>query len=420
MSNAIYLRPVEDRSVRHLYVVCKTPRKNYLWLSLALSVCIAGLINKPKSEESLEHAIPQFMGGEFAPQQYMLRNVCKQCNNRLGLFVDASYAKSWFVTNGLSIAAHRLYTSLNDQPIPLVCIGQSKFAGLVLDEGQIAEHWVGPSGETIIWLRTDDKRLHGYSGGNPIDKKKKPSTAYLFLTSQDPTRWEIGIASFLEMFRTTKVRKILCARVVESGERLLPGFDAWSIDDESNISVVMAALKSGSVRGQIDVHVHFDQRFLAKLAMGVGCSLFGELYLDTDMAKEARKTCWPKDGESGQTRGSTTLRAPENPLFSKFIGYRGAVVFTVVNTGTSYTLSGTIDQAIPFVVELAPSTLSSPFINCEEGYALVLFPSLGKTIEMTLVELIAHSSGVKKHPELVAIDSRIEKSVEFWSQLASL
>jgi hypothetical protein len=50
----------------------------------------------------------------------------------------------------------------------------------------------------------------------------------------------------------------------------------------------------------------------------------------------------------------------------------------------------------------------------------VLFPSLGKTIEMTLVELVAHSSGVKKHPELVAIDSRIETSVEFWSQLASL
>ncbi|QDI34388.1 HNH endonuclease [Serratia marcescens] len=383
-------------------------------------VCLYCGLNKPKSEESLEHAIPQFMGGEFAPQQYMLRNVCKQCNNRLGLFVDASYAKSWFVTNGLSIAAHRLYTSLIDQPIPLVCIGQSKFAGLVLDEGQVAEHWVGPSGETIIWLRTDDKRLHGYSGGNPIDKKKKPSTAYLFLTSQDPIRWEIGIASFLEMFRSTKVRKILCARVDESGEGLLSGFDAWSIDDESNISVVMAALKSGSVRGQIDVHVHFDQRFLAKLAMGVGCSLFGELYLDTDMAKEARKTCWPKDGESGQTRGSATLIAPKNPLFSKFIGYRGAVVFTVVNTGSSYTLSGTIDQAIPFVVELAPSTLSSPFINCEEGYALVLFPSLGKTIEMTLVELVAHSSGVKKHPELVAIDSRIETSVEFWSQLASL
>ncbi|WP_426893168.1 HNH endonuclease, partial [Serratia bockelmannii] len=71
-------------------------------------------------EVRLEHAIPQFMGGEFATQQYMLRIVCMQCNNRLGLFVDASYAKSCFVTIGLSIAAHRLYSSLIDQPIPLV------------------------------------------------------------------------------------------------------------------------------------------------------------------------------------------------------------------------------------------------------------------------------------------------------------
>ncbi|WP_399338428.1 hypothetical protein, partial [Streptomyces sp. NPDC051658] len=34
-------------------------------------VCLYCGLNKPKSEESLEHAIPQFMGGEFAPQQYM-------------------------------------------------------------------------------------------------------------------------------------------------------------------------------------------------------------------------------------------------------------------------------------------------------------------------------------------------------------
>ena len=389
-----------------------------LFMTGSSFVCLYCGHDKPQSEESLEHAIPQFMGGEFAPPQYMLRNVCKQCNNRLGLFVDASYAKSWFVTNGLSIAAHHLYTGLADPPLPLVCIGLSKIDGLVRDEGQVAEHWIGPSGETVIWLRADDDRLHGYSGGNPIDKKKKSSTAYLYPTSQEPTRWQIGIDSFFQMFRHNKVRKILCARVVgESGDKLLPGFDPRSIDDEKNVGVVMAALKSGSISGQIEVHVRFDQRFLAKMALGVGYSLFGEPYLDTDMAGEARKTCWPKNGEPSQTKGSTTFGASKDPLFSKFIGYPGAVVLTVMNTGASYALSATIDQAIPFVVELAPSTLPSPFINRDEGYALVLFPSLGKTIEMTLAALIAHSTGAQKHPELEIIDARFERSIEFWRQL---
>lgn len=374
---------------------------------------------KSENEKSLEHAIPQFMGGEFAPQQYMLQNVCKQCNNRLGLFVDAAYAKSWFVTNGLSIAAHKLYTTLTDQPLPLVCIGLSKISGLIIDDEQVAEHWTGPSGETIIWLRANDERLHGYSGGNPIDKKKKPSTAYLCLTGQDPVRWQIGIASFLQMFKHKKVRKILCAKIIGQTEEL-PGFDVRTMDDESNVETIMAALNANGVGCQASFNLRFDQRFLAKMALGVGYSLFGEPYLDTDIAKEARKTCWPKDGKPGQTRGSTTFKMLENPLLPKLIGYPGAVVFVMMITGSSYILSASIDQAIPFVVELAPSTLSSNFISREDGYTLVLFPSLGKAIEMTLTELIAHSSGTQKHPELEAIDARFQKSEEFWSQLAPI
>lgn len=59
-------------------------------------------------QATLEHAIPQSLGGAHAPDRLKLRNVCKKCNNDLGAFVDASFAKSWFVTNGLATAAHKL------------------------------------------------------------------------------------------------------------------------------------------------------------------------------------------------------------------------------------------------------------------------------------------------------------------------
>lgn len=372
-------------------------------------------------DASLEHAIPQFLGGDFAPQQYMLRNVCKQCNNRLGLFVDASYAKSWFVTNALSVSARRMYTGLTDEPLPLICIGRSRIAGLVLDADHIVENWIGPSGETVIWLRTHDERLVGYSGGNPIDKKKKCSTAYFCPTSQNQTRWQIGIASFFRMFRHQKVRKILCAKVQGvAGEDQLPGFETWSNDDEKNVRAIMATLKSGTVSGQIEVYERFDQRFFAKMALGIGYSLFGDQYLDTDMSRQARMTCWPNRGKPGDTRASTTFSALKDPHLSKIIGYPGAVVLAVVKADHSYSLIVTIDQEIPFVVELAPSHLSSHFINHNDGYVLVMCPSLGRAMEMTLAELIAHSSGVQKHPGLELIDSRLGKSVEFWHQLGQI
>lgn len=384
--------------------------------------CLYCGYDKPKSEESLEHAIPQFMGGEFAPQRYMLRNVCVKCNNLLGLFVDASYAKSWFVTNCLSIAAHRLFTdSSDDLPLPLVCMGLSKIPGLVIEKGQVVEHWIGPSGETIIWIRSSDERLHGYSGGNPIDKKKKPSTAYLCPTSNDPARLRIGIESFLHMFKHIRIRKILCAEVLgPTDEAPLSAFNSRTFEDQTNVDAVMKALNSGHLGCQIGFHVRFDQRFLAKIALGIGYSLFGQPYLNTNMARDARDICWPKDGVNIQSRGSTTFGTTKDPLLSKFIGYPGAVVLTVMNTGHFYVLSVVIDQTIPIIVELAPSHLVSDFVSRDEGYALLLFPSLGRSIELTLAELIAHSTDVQKHTKLEYIDARFKKSFEFWSQLGPI
>ena len=87
--------------------------------------CLYCSSDKSASESSLEHAVPQFMGGDFAPAQFMLRNVCKTCNSRRGLFVDGSYAKSWFITNGLAQASYLLYTGLSDNLISLIFMGIS-------------------------------------------------------------------------------------------------------------------------------------------------------------------------------------------------------------------------------------------------------------------------------------------------------
>ena len=107
--------------------------------------CLYCGLDKPNAESSLEHAIPQFMGGNFAPNHFRLGTVCKKCNNNLGLFVDGSFAKSWFVTNGLAQANRRLYTSLSDAPIPLACMGQVNIDELIIpEENRVVEYWVGP------------------------------------------------------------------------------------------------------------------------------------------------------------------------------------------------------------------------------------------------------------------------------------
>lgn len=141
--------------------------------------------DKPSAEASLEHAIPQFMGGNSAPRQYLLRNVCEGCNNKLGLFVDASYAKSWFFTNHLVTASRRLYSGLQDQPLPLCCIGLLKAENFASPDGYVAEIWLGPSGETIIWTRKHDERVYWYSGG----KVSRTEYARLVVDEVAGKRW---------------------------------------------------------------------------------------------------------------------------------------------------------------------------------------------------------------------------------------
>ena len=43
---------------------------------------------------SLEHVIPQFLGGAYAPDQMKTKDVCRKCNSDLGLFVDAAFEKT--------------------------------------------------------------------------------------------------------------------------------------------------------------------------------------------------------------------------------------------------------------------------------------------------------------------------------------
>ncbi|MFM0072609.1 HNH endonuclease [Paraburkholderia sediminicola] len=369
-------------------------------------------------DSSLEHAIPQFMGGAYAPSQFMLENACRDCNNKLGLFVDASYAKSWFVTNGMTVAAGKLYRGLGDSPLPLVCIGKTAISGLVVPPDHVAEHWIGPSGETIVWVRYEDERTFWYSGGNPTDRKRKPSAAYLFLTSQDSTRWQMGIASFLDAFKSKKIRKILGTPVAGlASNSAWPGFDVADAQEISSVAAIRAALAAGTLLAKIRFNGKFDQRFIAKMSLAVGYSLFGEPYLATEHAHEARKGCWPSANNQSKLRGAASLVHQADPRFSQLMGYPGGVALCVTWVRSGYVLNVTIDEKLPFTVELAPSSLTSAWVDREGGYVLLLFPQLRKALELTLPELIAHSTGVAQNMELDKLDAIRSQASSFMGQL---
>ncbi len=387
-------------------------------------VCLYCGEPKAGKESSLEHAIPQFMGGDCAPAHFHLTNVCQTCNNRLGLFVDASYGKSWFLTNAFAQAARSLCTAVEDPGLPLVYIGPTSIPGLSVPEAHIAEYWIGPSGETVIWIRHHDERMTSYAGGNPIAARKKPSVAYFFPTSDEERIFWLGLRSFHRAFAKRDARKILAAEIVETKDEEEAVLASLKLDvpsdiDRENIAAIRTAMK-GELASRIVANATFSHRFICKMAIAVGFSIFGQRFLQGSVILEARKGLWPKEGAGmSELRGTDPLRMLDANLGS-LVGYPGAVAIFIVRTAGHWSLSVSVDEKMPFTVDLGVQQPESNFIDQEEGYALLLFPYLNQMVELTVAGLYSHRLGSLQNQELQAIDARRGSSEAFWESLPSL
>lgn len=375
--------------------------------------------NEKNFEElSLEHAIPQFLGGGYAPEKFKLSNVCIRCNNILGLYVDAGYAKSWMVSMGLAESARKYMASYESNGLPLRCLGRVEIDGVAKPDDYIIEYWIGPSGESIFWVRFDDLRMDTFMGGNPTDKRNKESVAYYFPVNTTSENQLLGMRSFHQgMGKKNKIRKVLCAQVADGNgivfEPQAIGFTSPDASDTANERIFFNAINSGDfLRLQFKLHAGFDKRFISKLGLGVGYSIFKEQM--SERLKLFQSGIWPKqdDLEAG-IRGSSTLNMQKGDEIASLTGYPGAISICIINNSRSWVMCVTIDEQLPFVIELCDGTAVAEGINREEGYQILLFPYLQKCIETSLPEVLAHRHGYVLNPLLTEIDAIRDAATKF-------
>lgn len=364
---------------------------------------------------SKEHAIPQFLGGGYAPSRFQLKNVCQRCNNDLGLFVDGSFARSWFVTNSLALGARKLYLGQDDAPLPLVCMGPVIVPGLLVPDGYVCECWLGPFGDRVLWIRPHDETLYWYSGGNPIAAKQRHSTAYVLLADGAVEHLRISMAS-IRAFGGRKIRRILCHEGADLDR--VSGFVSPNEAEQKNLLAIRSAFSAKQISASLSINVRFDERFAGKLALAIGFVLFGEQFLLTRIAKEARKACMAKPGAEHELRGSGLFDRSIDFRTATFAAYPGAVAFCVLNVGEVYALVVSIDQGRPLVVEIASSAVTSHHLS-DMGNVLLVFPHIKQAIDLTLTDLIGHRTGTRLHPELAMVDRRIAESACFFDSLGA-
>jgi len=87
----------------------ETPTERKTARPKGTQTCVYCRLEKDLTEFSMEHIFPQSLGGALCGNLFKTNQVCKRCNNILGIFVDGAFIKSFFRTNDEAVAIRQYW-----------------------------------------------------------------------------------------------------------------------------------------------------------------------------------------------------------------------------------------------------------------------------------------------------------------------
>ena len=382
--------------------------------------CIYCLKEKEDGEFSLEHIIPRFLGGAYAPDYLKTRNVCKKCNNDLGIFVDAGFEKDFLINNHLKLIEIETFDPENPKPLPLICMGKNReLSPPEMSECEICENWIGPLGETIFLIRPKEENLYWYSGGNPIKQRKSESRAYFFFSVRTEKKPEISLRAFRNSFKKQKVKKILCT----VSNRLNIKKIGFSLPDELDKKRIHyfnenLLVEDCSVAAEFSSYINFDFRFLAKLGAGLSHALFGEKVSNDEYHKLMIEAIWHRDTENYPSiKGTSTfgsINKDEN--LKKLLGIKNSITLMIMQNHVGVSLNLNISTEFNAIIKIASkeSLTAQDLEIIGKGIVIVLCKPMKIGVAMKYGEYIQYKCGFINHPELDKIAQRAKKNKDYF------
>lgn len=381
--------------------------------------CIYCKKNKEDHEFSLEHVIPQFLGGAQAPDELKTHDVCKICNNNLGLFVDASFEKDFLVFNQLNESAYSLFDPDNPTSLPLRNMGISDLIPPGMENDEVCESWLGPLGEQVFWVRPTDEKLYWYTGGNPRTAKSVKTKAYFLCAERSAKNILLTWISFRDAFIGRKIKKIMCTQIEGANPETI-GFSAPDELDSIRIEYFHKMCESGQRRhNKLAMNVQSDYRFIAKLAIGIAYTLLGESFLSSDYYEELYKALWFKEGDPEPEMQGQSNYGNNDDIFKRMCGVKNGVTITILPVHPYIAINININQKMNWTVNCAKVDKINidKIQKISNGLCIILFRPIKKVVTLTLPELIAYRTGTFKHPELDAVDKLADVHKDYFKNL---
>lgn len=367
------------------------------------------------SESTLEHAIPQFMGGNFAPNKFKLKNVCKDCNSNLGLFVDGAFARSRDINTELS------------QYDDLISVGVLEdLKDFSINTDYIAEFFLGPCKEPIVWLRPKDiGDFKDRAGGNPRERKSKNSVLYIFkYKTYKDNEFQVLIDSILKNFNFNKIKKYIVP--YDEDDKSIDRDKFCSDLNLEDVEKIRELITNPTITLHYKYHpIRSRYRFMFKLLIGLGYSFFQENLFDDTQSIIFKERLWIDynkisllDYEGIIDTKNESLYDLNKESMQSFIDNSGYsensyVLMLLPNMDVDrYAFTLNLNKKIAISHLFVTKNLSNEELNPDKGYVLILFPALNRYVELTTFEFENHRTHKVIHPELAEIDLLLNETKE--------
>lgn len=388
-------------------------------------LCIYCDEEKEDSEFTLEHVIPQFMGGAYSDAMFETTDACRGCNNTLGLDVDASFAKSWIVSAWLQQSSMACYDPSSPHTIPLWCLGDTKLSPPGMTDKEVCEAWLAPLGEQVYWIRPKDGDRYWYVGGNPIKTKTEETRAYFFFAERTLKAPKITRMSFKGAFNgRKKVKRISCTEISGVNPSVF-GFKQPDELDASRIEYFRQheMTRAGLGHAEISFNFGFDMSFMSKLALGVGYCLFGADYLKSELAMELRKGVWFRSwlddkAEKPKVYIASSFMKTNDILPNQFLEGWGVTIYLMLtDIGLAISLNLGTSHSWTILCAGADSVTQEVRKKIGNGLVQVIYGSLKKGFLMGMPEFHNYKLGHIPHPVLTPLNERIVANRTYFRDL---
>jgi len=374
--------------------------------------CIYCNQEKEDDEFSLEHIFPDSLGGAYTNEIFKTRQVCRKCNSLSGLYVDSSFVKNFFATNSTIFSNYLGFYDFDKNPyIPFSYMGFIDY--IKHPKYKFCEKWLWCGGSMVYHFHNNsEKDFEMIAGGDPRKRKGNNAGEVYLVGLTDNEFWiNLLLKAFFKQFK--KSETILVNYEIPERKTTLN-------EEQFKIKDLLFKIHQTkeTQKHSLPIKIDFNIRFQAKLSLGLGYSLFGKKFAESEESIFYRNIFWNKEYKKLielQPQMMPFFSEQKNELdkFMQFLNFKGChgLFFLILNNTLVFygNLFGEGQYPILTVITNKLDDYEHELVNkYPNGWGYILSPQRELFIgEFDILSIIAYNTGDKSFlPELIELEKK--------------